>query len=70
MNPAGKIAFTPQIDKYFPTNGPEKNVIRKSCWFAGSVWSNVVFFYMENSIFMFQHFIIDSLPIIELTKHE
>ena len=24
MNPAGKMAFTPQIDKYFPTRGPLK----------------------------------------------
>ena len=23
MNPAGKMALTPQIDKYFPTRGPE-----------------------------------------------
>ena len=22
MNPAGKMALTPQIDKYFPTRGP------------------------------------------------
>ena len=23
MNPAGKMALTPQIDKYFPTRGPK-----------------------------------------------
>ena len=24
MNPAGKIAFTPHIERYFPTRGPGK----------------------------------------------
>ena len=35
MNPAGKMAFTPHIDKYFPTRGPEKEREENKIFYFG-----------------------------------
>ena len=37
MKPAGNIAFTPHIDRYFPTNGPvDKHIFQSRV----SMWTN------------------------------